>query len=389
MKRFRRNERGRASRGGESLVKLATAAASAGSTLEDAFWDRRLSEAVRPLLTGPGQASIESALDRLSNTNARAYDMLADAVESTVESGTVEIDGAPWDVLMFIVPVLAWSRTRIPAGPMHDSDLQALVAQLSGHVFAGGTRVAVLGRLLTPDQLPNSYGEEATLARALFAAVQAGTLSVKGERPPEALDFVSDTRYAIGAVAAPAGAPLFLVQEDPSALEASQQAWLTQGRGAFASLLAGAQVELMMPGAFYSTLRRADREGRPFYVTSGVAYLAAMLSAPVERITAAFGPFHDANGVAEFRIGMSLGRGDDVHHGVAWPVLGDTDVEDAPAQIREALTQAGVRDIVEHEHRFPLEFCEDCGAPLFPNAAGEVAHAEMPESAEQPPVHLH
>ncbi len=31
------------------------------------------------------------------------------------------------------------------------------------------------------------------------------------------------------------------------------------------------------------------------------------------------------------------------------------------------------------DHQFPMEFCDDCGAPLFPNREGELVHAEMPE----------
>ena len=391
MKRFRRNERGRMSRGGEGLVKLATAASSAGSMLEERFWADRLTQAVRPLLTASSQSAIENALERLSNTNARAYDLLADAVESCVESSSVVCDGEPYDCLMFVVPVFAWSRTKIPSGPLREADVEALITQLNAHVFARDVRVSLLARLLTPDQLPNSYAEEALLARSLFKAIHEGAVSIKGDRTEEALDFVSDTRYVIGVVAAQHGKALFTVQEDESTFEAAQQAWLIQGRGAFTSLLAGAQIELIMPGAFYSTLRQADREGRGFYVTSGAAYVGAMLSTPPERITAAFAPFYDDHGIAEYRIGLSVGRSDDVHHGITWPVLGETEAEDASTQIREALSRANVRDIVEHEHRFPLEYCEDCGAPLFPNAAGEVTHAELPESPERPSssVHLH
>jgi uncharacterized protein YuzB (UPF0349 family) len=31
------------------------------------------------------------------------------------------------------------------------------------------------------------------------------------------------------------------------------------------------------------------------------------------------------------------------------------------------------------DHHFPLEFCDDCGAPLYPNVEAELVHAEMPE----------
>jgi uncharacterized protein YuzB (UPF0349 family) len=40
--------------------------------------------------------------------------------------------------------------------------------------------------------------------------------------------------------------------------------------------------------------------------------------------------------------------------------------------------------------RFPLEYCDDCGAPLYPNPDGEPVHAELPEEqAEAAPRHLH
>ena len=34
-------------------------------------------------------------------------------------------------------------------------------------------------------------------------------------------------------------------------------------------------------------------------------------------------------------------------------------------------------------------FCEDCGAPLFANAEGEIVHAELPEEADTQAAHFH
>jgi hypothetical protein len=37
-----------------------------------------------------------------------------------------------------------------------------------------------------------------------------------------------------------------------------------------------------------------------------------------------------------------------------------------------------------------LEYCDDCGAPLYPNPEGEPVHAELPEPEEEAlPRHLH
>jgi hypothetical protein len=67
----------------------------------------------------------------------------------------------------------------------------------------------------------------------------------------------------------------------------------------------------------------------------------------------------------------------------------EQEIDEAPEQIKQLLAESGVTQIFEHELRFPLEFCEDCGAPLFPNSQGDVVHAELPEESEAPRTHLH
>src|SRR5574337_907159 len=80
----------------------------------------------------------------------------------------------------------------------------------------------------------------------------------------------------------------------------------------------------------------------------------------------------------------------DDRHGVVWPLLGAEDeTTEVRAQIEAVLKECGVHEIQNLEHPFPLEYCEDCGAPLYPSPEGEVVHAEMPEEqAEQMPRHL-
>ena len=69
---------------------------------------------------------------------------------------------------------------------------------------------------------------------------------------------------------------------------------------------------------------------------------------------------------------------------MVWPLLGaEDDNADIPGEIEAVLQECGVKDILFHEHRFPMEFCDDCGAPMFPNGEGELVHAEMPK---QPPT---
>jgi hypothetical protein len=87
-----------------------------------------------------------------------------------------------------------------------------------------------------------------------------------------------------------------------------------------------------------------------------------------------------------------------VVHGVVWPLYGR---EDQPAdagsapdatpvdEISALLKDAGITDIrALPENHFP-EFCEDCGAPLFPDANGDFVHAALPEGGDGAPAHFH
>ena len=114
-----------------------------------------------------------------------------------------------------------------------------------------------------------------------------------------------------------------------------------------------------------------------------------MVEAAPEKLRATIGPFH-AQRLEEFRIALGPRNDEVLYHGVVWPLLGVEDEQtDMVAEIEQVLRAAGVTDIVSHDHRFPMEFCEDCGGPMYANADGELAHLEMPESVADQPSTLH
>ena len=53
------------------------------------------------------------------------------------------------------------------------------------------------------------------------------------------------------------------------------------------------------------------------------------------------------------------------------------------------LTESGVTELKKLPGTFTPEYCEDCGAPLFANAEGEIVHAELPEEADTQAAHFH
>src|SRR4249919_3896306 len=157
MRRNRASTRARQSVDAETLVKMARRLSESGSRLEDQLWQRRLIETINDRLARRSDDAIESALDDLARTSQRAYDDLADLAESCAESTQVQLDGKAHDVLLLAMPLLAWSRYKLPATTLSSSVLDNLRTQLSGHLVARPARVAVADYLFAIDQLPEAF----------------------------------------------------------------------------------------------------------------------------------------------------------------------------------------------------------------------------------------
>lgn len=392
MKRPRFGSRSRISRDISQLSWLATGLAESGGKLEDAFWENRLSLQVEALLADGNEEELTTALDRLYETNAQAHDELADMVESRAESCRLEHQGQEFDVLLLACPVLAWSRFGIPSSAITAAPLAALKAQLCGHVLANQARVALVDFLFSPDQLPRSYSDTYRLTSELGrCALEGRDMALDTQDLPETNRFLSDTRYLLAAVAVPRGTGLFYWHESEGSREVARQQWQQQGGSVLETLLAGCAFQPLLPDAYHAACRQADSDSRPYSLRASVAFLQTALGVEPGTLRVAIGPFHDQR-LEEYRLGFSLqAQADKVIHGVVWALVGNEDENtEAQGEMEVVLRECGVNDIVAHEHRFPLEFCDDCGAPLYPNGEGELVHTEMPEEEhEQPPRMLH
>jgi hypothetical protein len=58
-------------------------------------------------------------------------------------------------------------------------------------------------------------------------------------------------------------------------------------------------------------------------------------------------------------------------------------------EILGVLRECGIVQIKLHEERYTMEFCDDCGTPLFPAPDGDLVHAEMTEDAPASTEHFH
>ncbi len=382
MKRTRFGSRDRLSREAAELQRLAIGLSESGGKLEDSYWEAQLAETVCSLLKNGAEDDINTALDRLFEANPRGHDELADMVESQAESSRMEAQGKLFDVQLFAAPVLAWSRFSIPACPLPKSTLQALAVQLGAHVFGGDTRLALTDFLFSPDQLPRSFCDTWQLTRQLGEAALAGEhLAVDSGSMAETNRFLSDVRYIVGAIAVPRGKPLFRWNEKDGSKETAIKEWVKQGSPNLEPLLTGCAWQPLLPDAYHASCRNADRLSRPYSLKASVAFLQTMLGLMPADIRAVVGPCYDRR-MEEYRVSLGPTTGDEVYHGIVWPLLGAEDeATDAAGEIEAILRETGVKEVLFLDHHFPMEFCDDCGAPLFPNREAELAHAEMPEQA--------
>ena len=389
MRRNRFISRARHSADADTLTKLACRLSESASRIEDRLWERRLVELLNDRLARGFDHDIDAALDELLKSSPRAYDDLADLAESCAESVTVDVGGKPHDALLLAVPLLAWSRYKLPAASLAPALVDSLAAQVAGHLAAGGTRVVVADYVYSIDQLPESFGEVYDVAQRLFeAAARGARLKIDPKSLREPMSMLADTRYLLAAIVAPQGQALFHWQEtgvDPDAKTAALTAFREQAANALQPMMTGCRYKLLAPSAFHAALRQADRELREFSLEAAVSYLKLAYDLAPEALQATVAAFEDKRSGDEFelRVGIGAAADDDgVIEGVVWPLLGD-DEDQALEEIDGALRRLGITRVTAHTQRFPMEYCDDCGAPMFPNPAGHAVHTEPPAQREE------
>ena len=399
----------------QRLANFAQAVVLSSSRLEERGWEMHMDALLNKLLKSAHQDTIDAALDQLFKTDSNACDALMEAVEAVSESTVIEHEDKLYDALLLAVPILAWTRFSIASGPIPSELVLTLSAHLHAHVLAPDVKMALAPTLFAIDQLPRSHVETYVVTQKLANAALKDTPLRTPVASAETAPFLADTRYLLAALVVPAGAPLLRWQAsmDLADRDAALTQWQTQALPNIARLLPGCGIELLLPEAYFLACREGDRQIRPASIRAAVHFLTHTLSINPPELQAIIGSFGEdtADGRAdEYRISFSVGQVDEVVYGVVWPLYGDEDEDDlsdpdtlplqrlvvgeAPhptplEEITTLLREAGVTRIMRHAERFPMEFCDDCGAPLFPDTDAELVHAEMPEDTPQGAAHFH
>lgn len=393
----------RLTRDAARLVALALALHSSGSRVEDRYWETELATLLLKLMRTKNDAAIDAALDHLSQTHLGGYEVLIEQAETLSESCVLTQDDKRYDVLLLVAPLVAWTRYSIPACEIPSAPAQALREYLQAHVLAHDTQVALFPHLTSLDQMPRTFCETWEWLQKLgLAALGASYTAPTLNSEPEAFNMLADTRYLVAAVAVQEGKPLFRWQEEPGELGQAREdclkKWAADTKGIFSGLLPGCGFEILTPDAYYVSNRDADRCVRPLSVKAAVSWLGAALKIEAAQLRAVIAGCGERR-VDEYRIGFTQKNQNEVVYGCLWPVYGHEDDqplldhEPPPVEtideIAALLKDCGVSDIRRLPGILTPEFCEDCGAPYFPNPNGEMVHAELPEDAETAPAHFH
>lgn len=402
MSRTRSASPNRLTRDAAKIVSLALALHSSGSRVEDTYWENLLATALTKLMRAGSDPVIDAAIDHLSKSNLGGYEVLVEQCETLSESCVLEKDGQEYDVLLVVAPLVAWTRYSIPTVSLVQKDLDAITDVLRKHVLAEGTEIGLLSKLASLDQMPRTFSETwQWMHRLGCQAIGLSSMRPELNREPEGVNMLADTRYVVMAVSAPKGSALFRWQEEPGELGEGRAAclekWSAGTQDLFNRLLPGCGLEVLIPDAFYVSNREADRRVRPLSLKAAVAWLGGALSLEPRALRAVIAGCGEQQ-VDEYRIGFTQKNENDVIYGCLWPLYGReeeiSDPSDAPQpsteeQIIAVLNECGVQDIRKLPGLLTPEFCEDCGAPFFPNPLGEMVHAELPEDAETAPQHFH
>ena len=376
MKRNRLGRRGGLPRDAEQLLWLANGLADSSSRAEDHFWDQRLADAVGRLLRSEDEDALNTALDHLSTASAHAYDELGrhDRVAGRRRPQVRRSARRAADRR----PVMAWSRYRIPA-TIAAAAMANLRVQLKAHVLAKDVKLALADFLFSPDQLPQGYCATADFATHLGKAAQSTDtdLHIKTDNLPETAQFLSDTRYLLGAVVVPKGAHLPLAGRRLHPRTGLEQ-WRAQGGACFARCSPAAPSRSCcptptLPPAAKPTKPRAPTPSRPggFLSTTWTPRHrparrgGALLRAPGRGIP--------------HRLHAARPERSRAWRGVAAARRRGREQRD-PRRNRSHQRACGITDILVLDNEFPMEYCDDCGAPMYPSPDGEAVPAELPKN---------
>ncbi|HEY9280561.1 MAG TPA: DUF2863 family protein [Eoetvoesiella sp.] len=392
----------RLSRDAQRLIALSESLALSGCRLEDTYWENLLGAHIKKVLRGRNNKNLEVALEYLVPNNINAYEILVEQAETYSESTLLTVDDAEYDVLLFSAPLVAWTRYQLPNGQLSETMQQAIARQLKTHILAEGAQLELIPQLVCFEQMPQSFQETWLWTQRLgMAALGQKTELCEIKPAPDSEGMLADARFLVGAVAVPKGKPLFRWQTDAPATivsrEESFKNWSESNAATLTSLFTGCHLEYLQPDAYYVNSREADRRIRPLALKAAITWLQTAAHLPGSDLRATIVACGESI-IEEYRVGFSTRQNNEVIYGCIWPILSKEEAvsdsveheqADIPDEIAALLKELDVADVRRLPGLYSIEFCDDCGAPYFPNPLGEMLHPELPEEVDLNPIQFH
>lgn len=381
------------------LLALIEALNQSGSRLEDEFWEKQLKVAVKTLLTDPNGTILEQLLDYLAATfQPDLYDILAGAIEALAETAVITHKKQDYDVLLVTAPLTVWTRYQLPNGILSSGQHEKLLCLMKS--YAGSqAKVALLGQLLSFDQLPKNFAQTHELCLQLGQlALETKPAAIEIDQRDDGINLLADAKFIVAAIVVPVGAEVFSWQETAQPIEARQQAkqqWQAQCAQILAAMFAGCQPHYLPPDGYFYNNRESDKYMRPLAIKAAVQWLAMVTDSPLAEINATIARCGEEE-TEEFRVGLGVEASPDILYGCVWPIFSKDEIDissphyqDTALVLQNTLTELGVESIRFLAGLFEPEFCDDCHAPHFPNAAGELLHPHLPDTLDLSPAAVH
>jgi len=386
----------KASRATNELLVQVQASMSSASRFEDRFWQSHLEKLIQAQLRLGQDDVIEAALIELAGVQVDQADDLLEHVHAASQSLDIELEGKRWQVLLTTSAFAVWTRYQLPQVTMSEDDVAYFVQGLKQTVLAPDVLVHAIPKLLGLDEMPRSYSEIYQWLEKLAdcALGKKSTLPKTITLEPNPALLV-DTRHFVLAIAVSEGNPPFRWQADPSASASDCLAqWIDYITPRLSQLMPGCQFQPLLPQSYHSSVELSERHVRVVAIDCACQWLHETLMLKPGDLRASIAAVGEGV-VQEYRIGFYRKGQPDVIYGTIWPMFDEDDTDedgsvvDTFDEIAVVLKECGIEQIKRIPGVLWPESCDDCTAPFFPDANGDLVHVELPEEAFDAPQHFH
>lgn len=385
----------------QQLLQYTDALIRSGSKMEDDFWENKLINTLDRIITGKDPHLLETLFEFLGQQQLHAhYEILAGLAEGLAESCQLEHEQQAYDALLISIPITAWTRYQLPHGELKAKQIADVEQALRAHVLNPDAKLAIVNHLLSFDQLPANFNETRQwLNRLAKRSLEDGSSELNIKKDDEAIGLFADARFILLAAVVPKGDAIFRWQLEHQHPEVARLHSIHQWENACHTILdtsfTGCTTHYALPNAFYISNREADKQMRPLTIKAAITWLEAATQVSLSDLVVVIAPCGEEQ-IEEYRIGFNTEGSTNALYGAIWPILSpdETDTNSAdylniPNEIASLLKEFEVGEIRLLPGLYLPETCDDCGAPYFPNATGDMAHPDLPEEINLDPLQLH